>query len=338
MRKSLLISTLAILAATAAYPQINCTEQLRQAERRYDEGLLEVIPEMINSCIVSGFTREEKINAYKLLIQTYLFSDKIINADETMYEFLREFPEYSITDVDPKEFVNLYHTYQTDPVMKIEPYLGANYSMPFILENFGVSDLNHNVPQYSSNFGFNAGVNLTDRIFDKIDGSIGLSLHYSRVGYFSQLFDFTHLNGTYTDFYIGLPVSMRYNIRLRNIDMFARSGVEALYLINSGNSLTRGFTGGGDNIVETVNLTDYRKRFDIRPFIGFGIAPALGNLRLMFDTGFRFGTIVPVDNDLRYSNDELFEKFYFIEDKWIFNHFYFNVTWVHSIYKPVKIY
>lgn len=336
--KNLTLTGLIIIGSfTSAYAQDNCTEQLRQAERRYDEGLLELIPDMIRPCMASGFTREEKVNAYRLLIQTHLFSDNSEAADEVMYRFLRDFPEYSITPTDPKEFVNLYQTYLTEPIFRIEPYLSISYSLPYVFEYFGVSDLNQNIPEYSSNLGFSAGANYTDRISANIDGSIGISLHYSRVDYFHQVFDYTYLDGTYTDILAGLPMSARYNFSVRGIDLFAKGGVEAQYLLQSGNSLIRGFTSGGDNIVEAVDLTEYRRRLDIRPFAGIGFTPELGNIRLMFDTGVRFGTIVPVNKDLRYSNVDLFEKFYMIEDKWIFNHFYFNFTYIFSIYKPRKI-
>jgi hypothetical protein len=64
--------------------QTSCSEQLRVAQRRYDEGLLDDIPKLISSCLENGFSKEEKMNAYKLLIQTYLYSDATAMADETM--------------------------------------------------------------------------------------------------------------------------------------------------------------------------------------------------------------------------------------------------------------
>jgi hypothetical protein len=317
--------------------QLNCSEQLRQAERRYDEGLLDDIPMMLRNCFNSGFTREEKVNAYRLLILTHLFSDNRQGADDEMYRFLRDFPEYNITPADPKEFSDLYLTYRTEPVLKIEPYLGINYSKPYVFEYFSVSDLNQSVPIYSSNFGFSGGTNFTDRINNNIDGSIGLAIHYSSVGLYYQVFDYTHVNGTYTDIYAGVPISMRYNLSYKGFDFFAKAGMETQYLLYSQNSLVRGFTAGGDNIVETVDFTPFRKRYDFRPFIGIGLTPEFGNIRLMFDAGVRFSTIIPVDKDSRYSGNELLEKFYFIEDKWMTNHFYLNVTYIFSIYKPSKI-
>ncbi len=333
------IATILILSMLSinGFSQTNCSEQLRQAERRFDEGLLEVIPAMVKPCMDSGFTKEEKVNAYKLLIETFIFSNNMQEADEFMYKFLREFPEYSISPSDPKEFVNLHSTYRTEPILRIEPFLGVNYSMPHVFEYYVLGDLNSSVPQYDSNLGVTAGANYTDELYEGIDASFGLAFHYNRVGYYYEVYDFTYTEGTYTDFYIGLPLSARYNFQIKNFEMFAKGGVETQYLIYSSNDLTRGFYSGEDNLVGTVNLTDYHRKLDIRPFIGVGFSPQFGNIKLLIDTGFRFGTIVPVNKDQRYSNNELREKYYMIEDKWIFNHFYLNISYVFSIYKPKKI-
>jgi hypothetical protein len=317
--------------------QINCTEQLRQAERRFDEGLLDEIPMMVKPCMASGFTKEEKVNAYKLLIQTYLYNDNKHLADEEMHRFLKDFPDYKILQTDSKEFVNLYKTYRTEPIMRIEPYLGGNYSMPYLYEYYGVGDLNKNVPEYTSNFGVTAGVNYTNKLTKDMDWSVGLSMHYTRVGYFYQVFDHTYLDGTYTQMHAAMPVSTRYYFSLNSVKLFAKVGFEAAYLIQSKNNLVRGFNAGGDNIVGDINLTNYHKRIDLRPHFGVGFSPRFGNVNLIVDGGFKMGTIIPVDPTLRYSNNELFEKFYFIEDKWIFNHLFINVAYVFSVYKPVKI-
>jgi len=335
MKKVILTFGMVLIWLSGLNAQVNCSQMLIQAQRRFDEGQLDNIPQMLESCILSGFTKEERLNAQRLLVLTYLFRNDIPNADEQMLHFLKQFPEYRITPSDPKEFVNLYKTYRTAPILRIEPYGGIIYSMPFVLEHFGVGDLNKNLPEYSSKIGISLGVNYTDRINEKIDGSLGLAFHYSRVGYFYQVFDYTFINGNYSEVYLGLPVSARYKIG--NGNAFIKAGIETSLLLNSQNQLNRGFNTGSDDIIGTVNLTRYHRKIDIRPMLGIGFSPRFNNVRLILDAGFKMGTIVPVKNKLRYSNEEAFEKFFFIEDKRIFNHFFLNVSYVISVYKPVKL-
>jgi hypothetical protein len=335
MKHFLLIGVLFLAWLLNINAQMNCSEQLIQAQRRFDEGLLDDIPRLLESCLVSGFTKEERLNAQKLLVLTYLFRDDAQNADDEMLRFLKSFPEYSLTPSDPKEFVNLYNTYRTDPILRIEPFLGLNYSLPAVFEHFGVGDLSQNVPEYSSGFGVSAGANYTDRLNEKLDWSFGLAVHYSGVDYFYQVFDYTFINGRYSEIYAGLPASVRYYFGKRNT--FIKAGIETSFLVSSKNNLSRGFNTGEDDIIGTLDLTGYHKRIDIKPFLGVGFSPKFGNVKLLVDAGLRMGTVVPVKKDLRYSNEVAFEKFFFVEDKWIFNHLYLNISYVFSVYKPVKL-
>jgi hypothetical protein len=319
------------------FAQGNCSEQLRQAERRYDEGLLDDIPQMIKPCLNSGFTKEEKVNAYKLLIQTHLFSDDKQTADEEMYQFLKEFPEYAIASTDPKEFVNLYRTYRTDPILKIEASVGANLSMPSVKEYYGVESLNSSTPEYSSNAGVNVEVNYLGPLFGDFDGSFGFSFIFSRIGYWSEPYDFTSIAATYNDIYIGLPLALKYNKRLMGLDFFAKGGFEPIYLISSTINFTRELSLGQDPITGTENITQYQKRFDIRPLLSVGMHYNIGNAQLMLTAGVKFGTIMPTNRDKRYDYEDLYDKYYFIADDFFVHQTFISLSYIFSIYNPKKL-
>lgn len=319
------------------YAQNNCSEQLRQAERRYDEGLLDDIPQMIKPCLNSGFTKEEKVNAYKLLIQTHLFSDDKKTADEVMYAFLKDFPEYAIATTDPKEFVNLYRTYRTDPILKIEASVGTNISLPTVKEFYGLEDLNTAMPEYSSSFGVNAEVNYLGHLFGDFDGSFGVSFQLSRVGYWNEIYDFTSISATYNDIYIGLPLALKYNRKLLGLDFFAKGGFEPIYLLSSRINFTRELSLGQDPITGTENVTSYQRRFDIRPLLSIGMLYKIGNAQLMLTAGVKFGTIMPTNSDKRYDYEDLYEKYYFIADDYFVHQSFISISYIFRIYNPKKI-
>lgn len=317
--------------------QSNCSEQLRQAERRYDEGLLDDIPQMIQPCLNSGFTKEEKVNAYKLLIQTHLFNDDRKTADEVMYAFLKDFPEYVITSTDPKEFVNLYRTYHTDPILKIEASVGANYSIPAVKEFYGLEDLNTSYPEYSSNFGLNVEVNYLGNLFGDFDGSFGVSFQLSRVGYWNEIYDFTSVSATYNDLYIGIPLALKYNRKLMGLDFFAKGGFEPIYLVSSKINFTRELSVGQDPITGTEDVTKYQRRFDIRPLLSVGMLYKIGNAQLMLTAGVKFGTIMPTNRGNRYDYQDLYEKYYFIADDYFVHQSFVSLSYIFRIYNPKKI-
>ena len=53
---------------TSVFGQEDCLRSFQNARRLFDQGMIGEIPEMLAPCIESGFTRTQKIEAYKLII------------------------------------------------------------------------------------------------------------------------------------------------------------------------------------------------------------------------------------------------------------------------------
>ena len=334
--KSLLVLFGILLVSNLGWAQTNCSDQLRLAQRRYDSGLLDDIPSILEPCLDRGFTKEEKTNAYKMLIQTYLFSDLPEKADAMMLRFLREFPEYSILANDHSEFINLYNTYRTSPIMKIELALGGNLSMPWVKEYFGLEDLNNSNAKYSSNFGGFMELNYINKLFGDFDGSFGISASFLRIGYYNQPYDHTTINATYNSLYLGLPLALRYNKRLAGIDFFAKVGFEPAYQLLSSINYTREILGEADPLTGSVSVLNLQRKFDLHPLLAIGVNFKLFNRQFMATAGMKFGTIIPMRNETRYLIDELYLKSYFIPDDYLVHQAFVNISYIFSIYNPKK--
>lgn len=332
-----LLSVLLLLWGSSLKAQNTCSDQLRLAQRRYDAGLLEEIPGLLQSCLQRGFTKEEKSNAYKLLIQTYIFSDMPEKADEMMLVFLREFPEYTIAVNDPHEFINLHKTYRTEPIMRIEASVVTNFSMPRVREFYGVEDLNLGIPEYDSNFGIGAEINYLDKLFGDFDGSFGVSFALMRVGYWNEPYSFSTVSATYNNFYLGIPLALRYNKKFLGVNFFAKGGFETVYMLSSTVDFTRTLTTQQDDIVGTESFMEYQRKLDIRPLLSVGADYKIGKAQLMLTAGLKFGTIMPTESTKRYSFSDLYSKYYFIPDDFFIHQTFISVSYVFSIYNPTKI-
>lgn len=320
--------------------QTTCTDNLRQAERYFDEGKLDEIPQMIQSCMKDGFTKEEKKNAYKLLIQTYLFNEKPDLADAVMINFLKEFPSYEIAVNDPKEFVNLYKTYRTEPIFKLDIYGGINYSLPYVKELISPGNLNQSAISYGSMLGFNTGINYTDRIYKNFDGSIGVSFSNYRLNYSDTQYDYTTVTGTFTNYYIGFPMAVKYNMTYRGIKAILRVGVETTYLLSSKMDFTKTFTNGDNPIKSTEDLSQYYKKFDIRPLLSFGVSFKVDKYEIIPSVGVKFSTIIPLMDDKRIkdpTNSNLYYQYFYTPDRIFHNQIYFAVSIMKPVYNPQKI-
>ena len=87
-----------------AQDQVGCTQLLEDAREAYAAGMVELVPELLLPCIKSGLTGSPKQEAYKLVINAFLFDYLPDEADKLMSEFLDEYPNYEASSSDPDEF------------------------------------------------------------------------------------------------------------------------------------------------------------------------------------------------------------------------------------------
>ncbi|RPH30585.1 MAG: hypothetical protein EHM93_15540 [Bacteroidales bacterium] len=339
MKKLLLLAALATLALSAIHAQNTCGDQLKVAQRRFDDGLLEDIPQLLTNCMKSGFTDEEKTNAYKLLIQTYLFSDNQSKADEVMLQFLNEFPSYSIANNDPKEFVNLHSTYRTKPIFKVEFKGSFIFCMPTLIEPFGTGDVAKIKPTYKPKLGFAGELNYLNKLYKNFDYSIGVSFTLSNFSYSNSPTEYSTVTGDFKYLYLGFPVAVKYNYRFKGVNLFAKVGFETVYLTKSTVALTRtdNIIGRQEPFTGTEDITQSQNKLDIRPLLAVGVAFNWGRNVLNVSAGFKFSTMNQLNRSKMYSNPGLYPKYFFVEDNLLMNQSYISVSFIRSIYKPKKI-
>ncbi|HPD95596.1 MAG: PorT family protein [Bacteroidales bacterium] len=329
-----------VLVSFLGKSQTTCTDKLRQAERNFDEGQLDDIPQMVESCMKNGFTKEEKKNAYKLLIQTHLFNEKMDLADAVMKRFLKEYPSYEIAVNDPKEFVNLYKTYRTDPIFKLEFCAGVNYSLPFVKETYSPENLNQNAISYNSLPGFDVGATFTFNIAKNFNGSIGAIFSNYRLDYLDEGYDYTKVSGTFSNYYIGLPLSASYNLTYKGIKSIFKAGIETSYLISSKMNFTKSFTNGDNPIKSVEDISDYFKKIDIRPTLSVGVIIKVDKYEIIPSVGVKFSTIVPLIDSERLqdpSNSDLYYQYNYTPDKIFMNQVFFSISFMKPVYNPQKI-
>jgi len=98
--------------STMAQDMVGCTQLLEDAKEAYAAGMVELVPELLLPCIETGLSGAPKMEAYKLVVNAYLFDYMPELADSLMSDFLDEFPEYQSVSGDPGEFTLLLQTHR----------------------------------------------------------------------------------------------------------------------------------------------------------------------------------------------------------------------------------
>ena len=122
MRKwiQLLAPVLFLMHSLQAQDRVGCTQLLEDAREAYAAGMVELVPELLLPCLESGLTGTARQDAYKLVINAYLFDYLPEMADSLMSGFLDAFPDYQAAPSDPAEFALLLRSHQQERAARQE--------------------------------------------------------------------------------------------------------------------------------------------------------------------------------------------------------------------------
>jgi len=306
--------------------------------------MIDEIPKMLAPCMQEGFSRPQKIEAYKLLILAYLFDDDQFDAEKTMLEFLKKYPEYEIMPNDPVEFIHLFETYRTTSEFSVGVTAGLNFTNPRIIEPYSMinsasADCS-NATLSGYQFGLSAGRYVSGRMMINID--LQLAQHrYSFTDADTILKqDGEKLNESYTFEEnlkkVSLPVSLTYEINDGKLVCFIRAGASVNYVLSasgmpSGINKKQPMPPG-----EITDMKNYRNTFYYNAIAGIGIHYKIPRGLVSLDLRYNYGINNLVKSEKRYENTYLYSQFKYLDDDFSLHTFSLSVGYYFSFYTPKK--
>lgn len=273
---------LAIFSLAAVTPlsgqENSCAFALKEGQRLYQQGLIEKIPALLSPCLQNGFSRQERQDAYKLILLCYLFDDNQRAADSAMLQFLKKYPEYEINPTDPKEFVYLFDTYKNLPVLSVGVIGGLTIPQFFVKQSNSTNNLNQiNRSYQKSGTSYQIGLQFNTYLADHYE--LGLEALYTSASFRTidnvMLFDSVNETRTYseTQSRFEIPVFVRYNYPLtKKVIPYAYLGLSPFYTISASASVTRiYYTATATDNSSNFNVLPMRNRFGMSAFAGIGL-------------------------------------------------------------------
>ncbi len=353
MRKLILILAIAALSINMMAQQ-ECAFVLEEAQEMFDAGLIETIPDKLSSCLKTGFTNEEQLQAYKLIILSYLFDDNIEEADGYMLQFLSEYPAYEPVATDPREFVLLMETYDTDPVLMLGGGFGANFSFPITTEGVGV----HNVLLHEGNFvpgraGFHGNFMVERQITPHFqllgELAIGnvvfdnyLDDETDNSTPSAELTDFSIVKYYETQTQLRLPVSAVYYFGDSDFKPYIRMGLVPGVLLTAKAEAKRVYINTGnikydDLDVANVDVLPGRRMFNVWAFAGLGFSYKLGAGNFFMDVRYHANLLNQVKpGSDPYMFPDLVNKIYYVDDMFLLNNVTATAGYMFPLYRPKK--
>lgn len=154
----LLFCFLCLLSFRVAFGQQSGAQTLRLAQSIYEQGRLHEIPDLLSDAKMVGFSKAERVSAYRLLTLSYIYLEEPEKADVAMQKLLQteHFFEPN-ANVEPAEFMGLYRTFRTKPVFSAGLKFGGNFTTPFLSDLYYVSATAPGKGKYAPGFGFQIG-------------------------------------------------------------------------------------------------------------------------------------------------------------------------------------
>jgi hypothetical protein len=305
----------------------SCAQTLRLARSTYDQGRLHELPELLKSCLTNvnnGFTKQEKVEAYKLLALAFTYLEEPEKADEAMLNLLRTDNYFEINEgVDPAEFVALYRTFRTKPIFGIAIKLGPNMTLPSVIDNYYVGNSAAGTGKYGQRIGFNFGLSFEKDLFISSPSKFLTKLTIApELQYVTRSFDYTAPSvflddktntsvasslSIYKQTWIDLNAIVHYKLSDWAINPYVGVGPGVSYLLNASNQLTliplSGSTVSGPN-VDVKN--SYNKV--VYNVIGLaGIKVKAASFYLTAEVRFQYGLMNVINSAKRTNAESVFD-------------------------------
>jgi hypothetical protein len=340
-----ILFSLCVLSGNLLYGQNSCSQTLKEAQKSYEQGQLINIPEKLKVCMTSGFSKIEKLQAYRLIILTYLFLDEQTEAENQMNNLLVFEPDYKPNNaLDPIEYINLYKSFRVEPFISLGAVIGANQSRIGLVNNFGVGNVTSNLDKYTPGIGLNFGVSadliLYRKLFITLDGYFSFKNYSSSYTVLSNS-QGASSRGTSNEAqnWFNVPITLKYIMGNGKLKFFIRGGGAFDFLLLSQNQLVRKNleTSQNDFAGPNLDFSGQRNRINFSIVGGLGLTYKLGYGFLIVDARYMYGLTNIINTDARYKNfDSQITNYGYIDNDLRLTNLQISVGYMHSIFQVKK--
>lgn len=338
MKHIYLIVLLLFLLPFISLSQESCNAKLKRAQKLFSAGIIEDIESMLTPCLQEGFSGEEKLEAYKLLVAISIFEDKLDKADGYMLRFLKINPEYEIKDgVDPAEFIHVLNTFNRKPLVSVGLTFGGNIAYGKIQKKFSVYDTPDTDIKYSSpGMSIQGGLTMKFHLTDNHNICLDVLFAQQKVNYSSTYFDeLVNFNESQTRLLFPLSFAY-YKYNLKNLYPFIEGGICVEMLMGANAEITRKNPGSDDITGPSANIKQKRNNYSTDLMAGLGCDYRIKKGRISVTARYFAGLTNQTNKSTRFDNNEFIFKYHYIDSDFRINRFYFTVSYLYPLYNLKK--
>jgi hypothetical protein len=271
IKKILFIGSFLCLLPLLVNAQSTCVQNLRDARNFYDQGKLNDLPKLLLKCIDNGFSKEEKVEALRLVTLSYLFNEEQDKAEQSFLRLLKIEPEFKVNqESDPTELIILSENYDTDPKFFYGFKLGSSFNIIQITDYYSIYDAAQR-GSYEPPIGFSGGLFFQYPINNDFSANLEVLYNYRSTALVrpleSEEGSSTGIQ-TISEIQQWLEVPLLVNYRIPQVQRFlleATGGPSLHYLLSSKLSVI-----GVDEEINNLDMLNdnYRNQFNVSAILG----------------------------------------------------------------------
>ncbi len=314
----------------------DCSQTLDKAQKLYESGIIEEIPQMLTPCINEGLPPEERLQAFKLLILSYLFDQNIEEADKSMLNFLKDYPEYKLKPTDPAEFTQLFNSYHVIRFFSMGVVAGGNLSYPLLLKSYATNSQNLHGKYKNADIGYEGGIKLNFYLAYRLSLNLELLYFENSFGYLLIQPGLQNIHSKENQTKLELPLTLTYDFGSNRIRPYLGIGGSLDYLIIAIENKDLSVFSQGVNISGSgIKITSGRRQFNYNGILDCGVKYKIPRGFVFFDVRWKQGLMNQVLTSHRYNAAETY-LYQNPDDNFTLNNLIFSVGYVHSFFKAKK--
>lgn len=321
-------------------------QTLRLARATYEQGRLHEIPTQLNDEVIAKMSKQEKVDAHKILCLTYIYLEEPAKADESMLNILLTDPYFEINEaVDPAEFVALYKTFRTRPIYRVGAKLGLNASQPNVVSSVTVVDLGED-----SEYKYGLGL-LFGGVFE-VPFNTKMTLH-SELLYIQKRFELdlkvnrgldefgdpliNQFEGIETQSWLSLPLSFEYKIMEKKFNPYVAGGVTIDYLLNAELVGERSRAEASSIPESTFEMKPYREKINISVLAAAGTKMKLAGGFIVAEVRYLYGLTKINSDETAFANQEATWEQGYADPVFKVSSLAVTVSYIQNIFNPKKL-
>jgi hypothetical protein len=324
-------------------PGQSCQQKLEDAKRAWFNGQFQEVEALLSGCLNGELAKEDRFDAYKLMVDTKLLQNEEAEADIYMEKLLALDPNYQTREVDLAEFKQLYSTYDLRTKYLFGISAGALFPNYVIMHHHSRAGDAEEPSSYEQIPGYSFGITGDMQLYRNLyfNGSV----LYSKRGYSDEekQLGFRIMRADVREYYIELPLQFRYGISLNHFKVFLGFGYALSYLVKAKANLQHTPQQGllnayyGDVwLISDYDITNQRNQVTHNWIASGGIHHPIQDFLVEVKVSYQRGLSNVIDDTKRYDDPILLDEYAFVPDDYKVNHWVISIGFMRNIIHPQK--